>query len=69
VWNGCKLSNISLFMWKAFHKNLLGYNHNEGVFNVFEDNVHGVFGVAKTSCSSHDGFIIIFKSRQNHDRF
>jgi hypothetical protein len=50
------------------HKTLLGYNLNEGVLNVFEDNVCGVLDVAKTSCSSHDGFSIIFKSKQNHDR-
>jgi len=68
MWNGCKLSNISLFTQKAFHKILLTYNLSEGVFNVFEDNVHGVLGVSKTSCSSHDGFIIICKSKQNHDR-
>jgi hypothetical protein len=55
-------------MLEAFNKTLLGYNLNEGVFNVFEDNVLGVLDVAKTSCSSHDGFIVIFKSKQNHDR-
>jgi hypothetical protein len=27
--------------------------------NVFEGNVRGVLDEAKTSCSSHDGFIII----------
>jgi hypothetical protein len=55
-------------MPKAIHKTLLGCNLNEGVFNVFEDNVRGVLDVAKTRCLSHDGFIIIFKTKQNHDR-
>jgi hypothetical protein len=49
-------------MPKAFHKTLLGCNLNEGVLNVFEDNGREVLDVAKTSCSSFDGFIILFFS-------